>query len=63
MPKFKIIGVEAGAANLSNEFKIPAWKETIEINKRKGNVIRQSSVVNSILEESDAKPGAKNLTT
>ena len=63
MPKFRMIGVAAGAANLSNEFRIPAWKDTIEINNKNGKVMRQSSVVRSIFEVSEAKPGAKNLTT
>ena len=63
MPKFKMIGAAAGAAKRSNEFKIPAWKETIEINNKKGKVMRQSSMVRAIFCGSFTNPGARNFTT
>ena len=56
-------GAGAGAANLFNEFKIPDWKETMEMNKRNGKVMRESSVAKANLPSSPAKPGARTATT
>ena len=63
IPTFKIIGAAAGAAKRSNEFKIPAWKETMEINNKKGKVMRHKSMVKATFSGFSIKPGARILTT
>ena len=60
---FNITGAAAGAANLFKEFNIPDWNETIDINNKKGKVIRESSVANSIFLKLSLKPGAKTVIT
>ena len=61
--RFKMIGAAAGAANFPREFKMPDWKETMEINSRNGKVIRERVVVSSSFPGSSAKPGASSRTT
>ena len=62
MPKFKMMGAEAGAAKRSKEFNIPAWNDTIDIKIRNGNVMRHSSVVRRVFSGSLMNPGARIFT-
>tara|TARA_B100001123_G_C14862457_1_gene848579 strand:+ start:148 stop:717 length:570 start_codon:yes stop_codon:yes gene_type:complete len=61
--KFKKIGAADPAANLLNEFKMPVNKETKEIKKRYGKVIRDNSINKFNFIGSSEYPGAKKYTT
>ena len=44
------------------EFKMPDWKDTIEMKSKNGKVMRESSTASSIFPASPAKPGARKGT-